>query len=131
MATKGPYDQDTWSPWLTKVIYKAPKAMSLQAFKMALLKKRLEEAKATAAAAASSKAVKEEAKEDIKAIRAELLAAKEREEQSKHADAYKEAKEEADDARKVGKRRAEQNGGVSGDDTRFWDGVGAVDRDEL
>ena len=99
MATKGPYDQDTWSPWLTKVIYKAPKAMSLQAFKMALLKKRLEEAKATAAAAASSKAVKEEAKEDIKAIRAELLAAKEREEQSKHADAYKEAKEEADDAR--------------------------------
>ena len=55
--------------------------------------------KATAAAAASSKAVKEEAKEDIKAIRAELLAAKEREEQSKHADAYKEAKEEADDAR--------------------------------
>ena len=33
MATKGPYDQDTWSPWLTKVIYKAPKAMSLQAFK--------------------------------------------------------------------------------------------------
>ena len=37
---------------------------------MALLKKRLEEAKATAAAAASSKAVKEEAKEDIKAIRA-------------------------------------------------------------
>ena len=44
MTTKGPYDQDTWSPWLTKVTYKAPKAMSLQAFKMALLKKRLAEA---------------------------------------------------------------------------------------
>ena len=47
-------------------------------------------------------------------------------------DAFDRAPEaEDDDARKVGKRRAEPNGGVSGDDTRFWDGVGAVDRDEL
>ena len=54
MTTKGPYDQKTWSPWLTKVTYKAPKAMSLQAFKRALLKKRLAEAKAISARAAEA-----------------------------------------------------------------------------
>jgi hypothetical protein len=34
MATKGPYDEATFSPWTTKTTYKAPKAMSLQAFKV-------------------------------------------------------------------------------------------------
>lgn len=33
MATKGPYD-DTWSPWTHKTTFNAPKAMSLQAFKV-------------------------------------------------------------------------------------------------
>lgn len=34
MATKGPYDQASFNPLLTKMTYKAPKAMSLQAFKV-------------------------------------------------------------------------------------------------
>ena len=34
MATKGPYDQATWNPMASKTTFKAPKAMSLQAFKV-------------------------------------------------------------------------------------------------
>lgn len=101
MTTKGPYDQDTWSPWLTKVTYKAPKAMSLQAFKMALLKKRLAEAKSTSARAAETAEAREEAAADVKAIKAELLAAKEREERMKHVKAHAVAAEEAAEAQEA------------------------------
>jgi hypothetical protein len=101
MTTKGPYDQDTWSPWLTKVTYKAPKAMSLQAFKMALLKKRLAEAKAISARAAESDEARAEAAADVKAIKAELLAVKEREERMKHVKAHAEAAEEAAEAQEA------------------------------
>ena len=101
MTTKGPYDQDTWSPWLTKVTYKAPKAMSLQAFKMALLKKRLAEAKAISARAAEADEARAEAAADVKAIKAELLAAKEREERMKHVKAHAEAAEEAAEAQEA------------------------------
>jgi|TARA_B110000977_G_scaffold198242_1_gene282668 hypothetical protein len=101
MTTKGPYDQDTWSPWLTKVTYKAPKAMSLQAFKMALLKKRLAEAKSISARAAESKESRAEAAADVEAIRAELRAAKEREERMKHVKAHAEAAEEATEAQEA------------------------------
>ena len=101
MTTKGPYDQKTWSPWLTKVTYKAPKAMSLQAFKMALLKKRLAEAKAISARAAETDEARAEAAADVKAIKAELLAAKEREERMKHVKAHAEAAEEAAEAQEA------------------------------
>jgi len=101
MTTKGPYDQDTWSPWLTKVTYKAPKAMSLPAFKMALLKKRLAEAKAISARAAEADEARAEAAADVKAIKAELLAAKEREERMKHVKAHAEAAEEAAEAQEA------------------------------
>ena len=95
-----------------KVIYKPPKAMSLQAFKMALLKKRLAEATATASNAAAAQK-KDEAKGDVR-VTAELKAAKEREERRstpRHAEAAEEvaeAREAADRAqRKVERLREE------------------------
>ena len=101
MTTKGPFDQETWSPWLSKVTYKAPKAMSLQAFKMALLKKRLAEAKATSGRAAETTEARAEAAADEEAIRAELRAAKEREERMKHVKAHCLAAETAAEAREA------------------------------
>ena len=57
---------------------------------MALLKKRLAEAKETAAAAAASNVTKEEAMGDVRAISAEFMAAKSREQQAVMAERHAE-----------------------------------------